>query len=198
MDWYRQATSHYLCQCLPISTSPYGVIRPQWVNMWRPEQNGRHVGNDIFKLIFKDENCKLQLKCQWSSYASMVPCHIVKSLHILWRWALIFLWVAETCQGTRIVAHRWRHASSWHYTFISQDEWRFLLAGGTTKPKDLPNPAPEWLSERSWMEVLTLSALPHFAEFPDDFPNHVAGFQKIFDSVDPHRWVTKYQGPAST
>ena len=32
MAWCRQATSHYLSQCWPRSTSPYGVTRPQWVN----------------------------------------------------------------------------------------------------------------------------------------------------------------------
>ena len=32
MAWCRQATSHYLSQCWPSSTSPYGVTRPQWVN----------------------------------------------------------------------------------------------------------------------------------------------------------------------
>ena len=31
MAWCRQATSHYLSQCWPISVSPYGVTRPQWV-----------------------------------------------------------------------------------------------------------------------------------------------------------------------
>ena len=36
MAWCRQATSHYLSLCWPRSMSPYGVIRPQWVNgvMW--------------------------------------------------------------------------------------------------------------------------------------------------------------------
>ena len=33
MAWCRQATSHYLIQCWPWSLSPYGVIRPQWVNV---------------------------------------------------------------------------------------------------------------------------------------------------------------------
>ena len=33
MAWCRQATSHYLSQCWPRSLSPYGVIRPQWVNL---------------------------------------------------------------------------------------------------------------------------------------------------------------------
>ena len=33
MAWCRQATSHYLNQCWPSSMSPYGVTRPQWVNI---------------------------------------------------------------------------------------------------------------------------------------------------------------------
>ena len=32
MAWCRQVTSHYLSLCWPRSLSPYGVIRPQWVN----------------------------------------------------------------------------------------------------------------------------------------------------------------------
>ena len=33
MAWCRQATSHYLSQCWPISRSPNCVTRPQWVNV---------------------------------------------------------------------------------------------------------------------------------------------------------------------
>ena len=33
MAWCRQATSHYPSQCWPRSLSPYGVIRPQLVNL---------------------------------------------------------------------------------------------------------------------------------------------------------------------
>ena len=33
MAWCRQAPSHYLSKCWPRSLAPYGVIRPQWVNM---------------------------------------------------------------------------------------------------------------------------------------------------------------------
>ena len=33
MAWYRQATSHYLSQCWPRSLLPYGVTRPQGVNV---------------------------------------------------------------------------------------------------------------------------------------------------------------------
>ena len=70
-----------------------------------------------------------------------------------------------------------------------QDEWRFLLAGGTSKPKEMPNPAHEWLSARSWNEILTLASLSTFANFAEDFKNHLDGFKRIFDSPDPHRWV---------
>ena len=35
MAWRRQATSHYLSQCWPGSTSQYGVTRPQWVNVMK-------------------------------------------------------------------------------------------------------------------------------------------------------------------
>ena len=33
MAWCQQATSHYLNQCWPRSPAPYGVPRPQWVNL---------------------------------------------------------------------------------------------------------------------------------------------------------------------
>ena len=68
-----------------------------------------------------------------------------------------------------------------------QDEWRFLLAGGTTRAKELPNPAPDWLTERSWGEILTLAVLPKFADLADDFQNHVEGFKRIFDSIEPQK-----------
>ena len=31
MVWCCQATSHYLSQCWPSSTSPYGITWPQWI-----------------------------------------------------------------------------------------------------------------------------------------------------------------------
>ena len=33
MAWCRQAASHYLSQCCPRSLSPYGITRPQWIEM---------------------------------------------------------------------------------------------------------------------------------------------------------------------
>ena len=54
-------------------------------------------------------------------------------------------------------------------------------------PEQVPNPAEEWISERAWNEILTLTALPKFAKFAKDFRKHISGFKRIFDSSDPHR-----------
>ena len=42
MAWCRQATIQCLSQCWPRSLSPYGVTRPQWVNMTEVEP-GRKI-----------------------------------------------------------------------------------------------------------------------------------------------------------
>ncbi|XP_060076356.1 dynein axonemal heavy chain 1-like, partial [Ylistrum balloti] len=70
---------------------------------------------------------------------------------------------------------------------INMDEWRFMLAGGIIKPKVIDNPAPEWISARSWSDILTTAVLEKFSTFADDFKNNVDGFKRIFDSGDPHK-----------
>lgn len=42
---------------------------------------------------------------------------------------------------------------------IDQEEWRWLLAGGTYIPEKMDNAATEWLSERSWNDLMMLAAL---------------------------------------
>ncbi|TGZ66131.1 hypothetical protein CRM22_005485 [Opisthorchis felineus] len=71
--------------------------------------------------------------------------------------------------------------------FINPEEYRYLLAGGTTKPREVPNPAPEWISDRMWGDVLTLTALPKFATLPESITAEKDGFKAIFDSPEPHR-----------
>lgn len=42
-------------------------------------------------------------------------------------------------------------------------EWRFLLSGVTLgTAANLPNPAPRWLTDKSWTQILNLSSLPAF------------------------------------
>ena len=59
------------------------------------------------------------------------------------------------------------------------------MAGGLSKPKSLPNPSSDWISERAWEEILTLESLATFVGFADDFKNHLSGYKKIFDSTEP-------------
>ena len=55
MAWCHQATSHYLNQCWPRSPTPYGIIRPQWVNSSPSGQNGRHFADYNFRCVFVNE-----------------------------------------------------------------------------------------------------------------------------------------------
>uniref|UniRef100_A0A669QRK6 Dynein axonemal heavy chain 1 n=1 Tax=Phasianus colchicus TaxID=9054 RepID=A0A669QRK6_PHACC len=68
----------------------------------------------------------------------------------------------------------------------SQDEWRFLLSGGTIKEVQ-ENPAPDWLNERAWGDILTLSNLKNFSGFANDFAASLSAFRAIFDSHEPQR-----------
>ncbi|XP_029774824.1 dynein heavy chain 1, axonemal isoform X2 [Suricata suricatta] len=69
---------------------------------------------------------------------------------------------------------------------IDQSEWRYLLSGGSIHVMT-ENPAPDWLSDRAWRDILALSNLPAFSDFAHDFTNHLSEFQAIFDSPEPHR-----------
>ncbi|EMP33877.1 Dynein heavy chain 1, axonemal [Chelonia mydas] len=69
---------------------------------------------------------------------------------------------------------------------INMDEWRYLLSGGAIKTMR-ENPAPEWLYERAWGDILALSNLKNFSSFMDDFVDNIQEFRAIFDSTEPHR-----------
>ncbi|NWV36400.1 DYH1 protein, partial [Grantiella picta] len=69
---------------------------------------------------------------------------------------------------------------------IDMDEWRYLLSGGAIKEMR-DNPAPAWLNERAWGDILSLSSLKNFSNFDNDFAANLEGFRAIFDSQQPHR-----------
>ncbi|KAK6626143.1 hypothetical protein RUM43_006448 [Polyplax serrata] len=79
---------------------------------------------------------------------------------------------------------------------IDPDEYQFLLAGGVAKRR-YENPAPYWISERSWLEITSLDNLPRFEAMVYTFHSNLEGFKRIFDSLEPHRhlypkpWDTK-------
>uniref|UniRef100_A0A452IS51 Uncharacterized protein n=1 Tax=Gopherus agassizii TaxID=38772 RepID=A0A452IS51_9SAUR len=69
---------------------------------------------------------------------------------------------------------------------INMDEWHYLLSGGAIK-RMRENPAPEWLYERAWGDILALTNLKNFSSFADDFVDNIQEFRAIFDSAEPHR-----------
>ncbi|XP_070947930.1 dynein axonemal heavy chain 1 isoform X2 [Macaca nemestrina] len=69
---------------------------------------------------------------------------------------------------------------------INQSEWHYLLSGGSIQIMT-ENPAPDWLSDRAWRDILALSNLPNFSSFSSDFVKHLSEFRVIFDSLEPHR-----------
>ncbi|KAL8563604.1 Dynein heavy chain 1, axonemal [Nucella lapillus] len=76
-----------------------------------------------------------------------------------------------------------------HNGHIDLEEFRHFVAGGTTVPPELDNPAADWISDRSWMEILSLATLHRFTPFVHDFANHLDEFKALFDSHEPHRVV---------
>lgn len=69
---------------------------------------------------------------------------------------------------------------------IDPREWHFFLAGGSPLQEE-PNPCREWLSSKSWNEILSLKALPKFVEFVDTFAEHKNVYKGIFESQEPHK-----------
>jgi dynein heavy chain len=67
---------------------------------------------------------------------------------------------------------------------IDEGEWRHLVAG-SAPTKQLANPAPEWLTENVWADVLSLSDVPAFAGFEADFLLHLGHWKRYFDSLAP-------------
>jgi dynein heavy chain len=87
---------------------------------------------------------------------------------------------------------------------IDSKEWRFLLAGPSstgnqrrsstagTQGDVLANPAPDWLTEKSWAELLGVSQLPAFNGFDEHVAQNLEHYKAIFDSSE----VSLVQSPA--
>lgn len=69
---------------------------------------------------------------------------------------------------------------------IDSKEWRFLLAGPTTSEATQPNPAPEWLTDKCWLEVLNVDMLPEYHGFAGHFVSNIGHYKELFDSNDAH------------
>ncbi|KAL7754340.1 hypothetical protein RI367_000321 [Sorochytrium milnesiophthora] len=70
---------------------------------------------------------------------------------------------------------------------INLDEWNFLLTGGVSVESNLPpNPAPEWLSDKSWGDIVRLSNMASFKSIPASIETRSSLWRTIYESQEPH------------
>ncbi|XP_036755222.2 dynein axonemal heavy chain 3 isoform X5 [Manis pentadactyla] len=69
---------------------------------------------------------------------------------------------------------------------INEEIWYFLLTGGIALDNPFPNPAPEWLSEKAWAEVVRASALPKLKGLMEHLEQNADEWKLIYDSAWPH------------
>ncbi|XP_064448835.1 dynein axonemal heavy chain 3 [Mirounga angustirostris] len=69
---------------------------------------------------------------------------------------------------------------------INEEVWYFLLTGGVALDNPFPNPAPEWLSEKAWAEVVRASALPKMKGLKEHLEQNAEEWKLIYDSTWPH------------
>ena len=50
---------------------------------------------------------------------------------------------------------------------VDDQVWRFLLTGGVALDNPFPNPCSEWLTEKSWSEIVRASDLPNLKGLKD-------------------------------
>ncbi len=61
--------------------------------------------------------------------------------------------------------------------------WRFLLTGGVALENPYPNPAPQWLSDKSWSEVVRASQLPCLEGLFEHVQENIAQWKQITTRV---------------
>ena len=76
---------------------------------------------------------------------------------------------------------------------VDHEEWMFFLTGGVgVGSNGPPNPAPAWLSEKSWGEIVRLSAMPSFKGFADSVHDNIEAWRDVYESTEP--WRAPYPG----
>ncbi|KAG8433111.1 hypothetical protein GDO86_017410 [Hymenochirus boettgeri] len=68
---------------------------------------------------------------------------------------------------------------------INDEMWRFLLTGGIALDNPYPNPAPLWLSDKAWAEIVRASNLQPLCGFMDHVKENISNWKMIYDSLNP-------------
>ncbi|XP_040928837.1 dynein axonemal heavy chain 3 isoform X2 [Betta splendens] len=70
---------------------------------------------------------------------------------------------------------------------VDDQVWRFFLTGGIALHNSYPNPAPEWLSDKSWCSIVEASKLPNLNGFFEHVQGNISEWRKLYDSGKPHK-----------
>ncbi|XP_048589777.1 dynein axonemal heavy chain 3-like isoform X2 [Nematostella vectensis] len=68
---------------------------------------------------------------------------------------------------------------------INEQEWRFLLTGGVALECKFPNPAADWLTDKSWAELVRCSDLPAFSGLMKHFSENLETWKAFYDTPSP-------------
>ena len=74
---------------------------------------------------------------------------------------------------------------------LDYEEFRFFLTGGISMGGELPPAPADWLSEKSWGEILRLEDMPAFKGFVDHFKASINSYKQMYDSASPHEYEIK-------
>ena len=88
---------------------------------------------------------------------------------------LCLLYMIQTAFSSRILKHLYLCRGN-----VDDLEWRFLLTGGVALENPFPNPAPLWLPDKSWAEIVRCSDLPAFKGFLDHMQQNVSRVNHLF------------------
>ncbi|KAI5062354.1 hypothetical protein GOP47_0022893 [Adiantum capillus-veneris] len=70
---------------------------------------------------------------------------------------------------------------------IALEEWMFFLTGGLGSSAIRPNPASEWLSDKSWGEITRLSKLSAFEHMDLHITTYPSEWKALYESLEPHK-----------
>ncbi|XP_074648811.1 dynein axonemal heavy chain 3-like [Tubulanus polymorphus] len=76
---------------------------------------------------------------------------------------------------------------------IDDTVWRFLLTGGVALENPYPNPAAEWLTDKSWSELVRASNLPNLNGLMEHVRENPDLWREMYDSATPQDF--KYPAP---
>ncbi|CAG2215890.1 DNAH [Mytilus edulis] len=66
--------------------------------------------------------------------------------------------------------------------------WRFLLTGGVALENPHPNPAPVWLTDKAWGEIVRASSLPNHKGFFKHVMDNIGQWKPLYDSSTPQEF----------